>query len=162
MKLRVTVRDLGPMDLGDLDWSGGAEHLRAVSDALQAAYRGETAVVVATLGNQRLVGLGAVDFRDDPDAGRIWLLAVHETLQSLGIGRRLVGALERRIVAADRPTARLLVEHDNPRARALYARLGYADVGSALDGWPVNDGRIFVTVSTVMERALPGHTTRSH
>jgi ribosomal protein S18 acetylase RimI-like enzyme len=162
MKLRVTVRDLEPMDLSDLDWSGGPEHVRAVSDALQVAYRGEAAVVVAVLGNQRLVGLGAVDFRDDPDAGRIWLLAVHETLQSLGIGRRLVAALERRILAEGRRTARLLVEHDNQRARALYARLGYADVGSTLDGWPVSGGRTFVTVSTVMQRALPGSGAEQH
>ena len=160
MKLRVTVRDLEPVDLGDLDWSGGAEHLRAVSEALQAAYAGEVALVVAALGNGRLVGLGGVDFRPEVHAGRIWLLAVHETLQSLGIGRRLVLALEDRIVAAGRDTARLLVEHDNPRARSLYVRLGYREVGSVLDGWPVAGGRRFVTVSTVMERALAAGSDR--
>lgn len=157
MKLRVTVRDLEPTDLGDLDWSGGAEHLRAVSEALQAAYAGEVALVVATLKNGRLVGLGAVDFRGSDNAGRIWMVAVHETVQSLGIGSRLIRDLEKRTVAAGRSTARLLVEHDNPRARSLYSRRGYREVASVVDGWPVAGGRRFVTVSTVMERALlPG------
>jgi len=157
MKLRVTFRDLEPTDLGDLDWSGGAEHLRAVSEALQAAYAGEVALVVATLKNDRLIGMGGVDFRHDHGVGRIWMLAVHETVQSLGIGSRLIMELENRTVAAGRSTARLLVEHDNPRARLLYTRLGYREVASVVDGWPVAGGRRFVTVSTVMERALaPG------
>ena len=154
MKLRVAFRDLEPTDLGDLGWSGGAEHLRAVSEALQAAYAGEVALVVATLKNGRLVGLGAVDLHDH-EVGRIWMLAVHETVQGLGIGSRLITELENRTAAAGLSTARLLVEHDNPLARSLYTRLGYREVASVVDGWPVAGGRRFVTVSTVMERALP-------
>ena len=155
MKLRLTVRDLEPTDLGDLDWSGGAEHIRAVADALQATYTGEVAVVVAGLANDRLVGLGAVDFRGDAEAGRIWLLSVQETLRSLGIGSKLVRALERRTVEQGRTRARIAVEHDNPQARALYFRLGYQEVGSVVETWPVAGGRTYVTVSTVLERRLP-------
>lgn len=162
MKLRVAFRDLEPTDLGDLDWSGGTEHLRAVSEALQASYAGEVALVAATLKNGRLVGLGAVDFRSHHGVGRIWMLAVHETVQSLGIGGRLISELEKRTVAAGRSTARLLVEHDNPRARTLYTRLGYREVDSVVDGWPVAGGRRFVTVSTVMERGLPRSGSSPH
>ena len=155
MKLRLTIRDLEPTDLGDLDWSGGAEHIRAVADALQASYTGEVAVVVASLANERLVGLGAVDFRDSPEVGRIWLLSVHHALQSLGIGSNLVRALERRTVEQGCTRARIAVEHDNPQARALYLRLGYQEVGSLVETWPVAGGRTYVTVSTVLERRLP-------
>jgi ribosomal protein S18 acetylase RimI-like enzyme len=157
MKMRLTVRDLEPPDLADLDWSGGPEHLGAVAAAVQASYTGEAGLVVATLDNGRLAGLGAVDFRGEPGSGLLWMLSVHEVLQGLGIGTRLIRALERRIVQAGRSTARIQVEHDNPRARMLYRRLGYREIGSTLDAWPVTGGKTYVTVCTMMERALgPG------
>ena len=105
MKLRLTVRDLEPGDLADLDWSGGPEHLRAVAAAMQASYAGEVGLVVAALENGRLAGMGAVDFRPEPGSGLIWMLAVHEVLQGLGIGTRLIRALERRTVQSGRSRA---------------------------------------------------------
>jgi ribosomal protein S18 acetylase RimI-like enzyme len=82
------------------------------------------------------------------------MIAVHDTLQSLGIGTALIDALERRAEDAGCVRARMSVEHDNPRALALYRRLGYADVGSEVESWPVTGDRTYVTVSTVVERAL--------
>jgi ribosomal protein S18 acetylase RimI-like enzyme len=160
MKLRVVIGDLDPSELGDLDWSGGAEHIRAVGAAVSASFAGEVVVLGAAPANGRLVGLVAVDLRPEPDAGLIWMLAVHERFQSLGLGSRLVRAAERRIAAAGRDRATLLVEHDNPGARALYLRLGYQERGAALDSWPVSGGRTYVTACVRMERRLgevPGH-----
>jgi ribosomal protein S18 acetylase RimI-like enzyme len=154
MKLRVVIGDLDPTDLVDLDWSGGAEHVRAVAAAVQASFSGEVVVLRAGLANGRSVGLVAVDFRADPDAGLIWMLAVHERFQSLGLGSRLVRAAERRIAAAGRDWSRLKVEHDNPAARALYLRLGYRERSAVLDSWPVAGGRTYVTASLLMERRL--------
>jgi ribosomal protein S18 acetylase RimI-like enzyme len=48
----------------------------------------------------------------------------------------------------------MLVEHDNPRARALYERLGYSEAGATLDSWPVAGGKTYVTACTIMERKL--------
>ena len=79
---------------------------------------------------------------------------MHERLQSLGIGAELIAALEDKIIDHGRPVARMLVEHDNPRARALYERLGYSEVGAALDSWPVAGGKTYVTACTIMERRL--------
>ncbi|MCW2810878.1 MAG: hypothetical protein JWP61_1336 [Friedmanniella sp.] len=154
MKLRLDIRDCDYPDLSDLDWSGGSEHLHAVAAALQASYADEVAVLVVALPNGRLVGAGAVDFRPDPEVGVLWMLAVHERFQSLGIGRRLVRALEDRVRERGRERARLLVEHDNPRAVALYSRLGYRAVGAGLDRWPVAGGQTYVTAVTVLEHDL--------
>ena len=154
MKLRLTVRDLEPTDLADLDWAGGSEHIREIASTLQAAYADEMAVLVIALANGRLVATGAVDFRPDPAAGELTMLAVHEHLQSLGLGTRLVAALEKRIRARGLSRARLSVEHDNPRARALYLRLGYREVGGRVESWPVAGGRTYVTVTAVLERDL--------
>jgi ribosomal protein S18 acetylase RimI-like enzyme len=154
MKLRVVISDLDPTELGDLDWSGGAEHIRAVGVALQASFSGEVVVLRAALANGRSVGLVAVDLRTGGDAGLIWMLAVHERFQSLGLGSRLVKAAERRIAAAGRDISQLKVEHDNPGARALYLRLGYQERAAVLDSWPVAGGRTYVTACVLMERRL--------
>jgi ribosomal protein S18 acetylase RimI-like enzyme len=154
MELRLTMRDLEPRDLSDLDWSGGSAHIRAVAAALQDSYTGEVAVVVLALANERLVGLGGVDFRPEPGCGRLWMLAVHHRLQSLGLGTRLIAALEDRIVAYGRSRARLSVELDNPRARELYQRLGYRELGPVRESWPLDDGGTYAAACTLMERDL--------
>lgn len=154
VKVPLTVRDLEPTDFGDLDWSGGGEHQRELAGALQAAYAGELALLVMALGNGRLVAIGAVDFRPDPQVGVLTMLSVHECFQSLGLGTRLVAALEKRVRREGRERSRLSVEHDNPRAAALYRRLGYTEAGSRVENWPVAGGRRYVTVATVLERDL--------
>ena len=154
MELALSFRDLEPADLSDLDWSGGPEHIRAVAEALEVAYTGEIALVVGCLPNGRLIAMGGVDFRSSKDAGIIWMLAVHERFQSLGAGAELIAALEYKIIDHHRPLARMLVEHDNPRARTLYERLGYSEAGTTLDSWSVAGGRTFVTACTIMERRV--------
>lgn len=148
MKLRLRFRDLEATDLTDLDWSGGPEHLRVVAHAIQAAYAGEVELRVAHLDNGRLLALGGVDFRPDLESGLLWMLAVDERFQSLGIGTRLVRELEGAVVRRGRSVARLTVELDNPRAAALYQRLGYREEGPALDWWPVAGGRTYVAACT--------------
>lgn len=155
VKLRLRFRDLAAADLADLDWSGGTEHLRAVSDALGAAYASDAALVVGGLDNGRLVAMGGVDFRSDPASGRLWMLAVDERFQRLGVGTMLVSRLEERIVEHGRRQARLTVELDNPRAASLYRRLGYTEIGPALDRWPVAGGRVYVAACVAMMRDLP-------
>ncbi len=148
MRLRVWFRVLEPADLTDLDWSGGPEHLRVVAEAIGAAYAGEVVLRVGHLENGRLVALGGVDFRPDPESGLLWMLSVDERFQSLGIGTRLVHQLERAILRHGRTVARLTVELDNPRAASLYRRLGYRQEGPALDWWPVAGGRTYVAACT--------------
>jgi ribosomal protein S18 acetylase RimI-like enzyme len=150
----LTVRELQPEDLGDLDWSGGSHHVDAIASKLQASFAGDAALVVVALPNDRLVATGVVDFTRDPGYGLIMMLAVHETFQSLGLGSIVIEALEQRIREHGRASARIDVEHDNPRAAALYQRLGYRVHGTVLDSWPVAAGRTYVTICTVMIKPL--------
>jgi len=154
MEITLTVRDLEAEDLGDLGWSGGTEHVRAVADAWQISHTGDVALLAIALPNGRLVACGAIDFRVSALVGSVWMLSVHETLQSLGIGTVLIKALEQRVRERGRPKARLSVEHDNPRAAALYRRLGYRECGTELDSWPIAGGVTYVTVVTVLERVI--------
>lgn len=153
-QLRLTIRDFEAEDLGDVDWSGGSEHAQALAEALMASYSGQVVLLAVALENGRLVACGGVDFRIAVSAGTLWMLSVHETLQGLGIGTSLIAALEERVRGAGLRTVRMSVEHDNPRAAALYHRLGYREVGSALESWPTAGGRTYVTVTSVLERPL--------
>lgn len=154
VQLMVTFRDLEFEDLIDLDWSGGTAHQRVVAEALGLAFEGEVEVICAVLPNGRLVALGGVDFRPSLDAGMLWMLSVHETLQGVKLGTELVAELEQRIRLRRRPTATLTVEHDNPRAQALYRRLGYVVTASSVEDWPLDSGARYVTVCAVMTKTL--------
>lgn len=85
-------------------------------------------------------------------------LAVHGALQSCGIGTILIKAAEQRIRDRVLRRAELAVEEDNPRARALYERLGYAAYGSRPESWDVDaeDGSTirYQTVCTLMRKQL--------
>ncbi|CAA9400426.1 MAG: hypothetical protein AVDCRST_MAG75-2109 [uncultured Propionibacteriaceae bacterium] len=154
VELSLTVRALEPEDLTDLGWSGGPEHLTAIAEVLQGCWSGDTESVVIALPNGRLVAFGAVNFRRSPDYGELWMLSVHETLQSLGLGTVLIRALEARVRDRGLHRAQLGVEHDNPRAYRLYRALGYRDCGSRVEHWPAAGGNTYVTVCTVMEHRL--------
>jgi ribosomal protein S18 acetylase RimI-like enzyme len=104
--------------------------------------------------NGCLVGFGAVDLRRSSDSGTLWMLSVRDSWQSLGVGTRLIRTLEERILAGGRDVAIITVEHDNPRAAALYRRLGYVEAGSELDSWSIGRNRTYVTVCSVLRRRL--------
>ena len=154
MPIVVTFRDLEPSDLSDLDWSGGSEHLAAIAEVLPLMVADEAGYLVGELPNGRLVAAGGADLRPVTGAGVLWQLAVHPLLQGLGIGTAMVTALEQRLRDRDISEARLSVEHDNPDAARLYRRLGYREHGSAVESWPIEGDRRYVTVTTVLRKTL--------
>lgn len=64
--------------------------------------------------------------------GYIRTVAVHPDWRSRGLGRRLIWFAEERSFR-DSPNVFLCVSSFNPRARALYERLGYEAVGELRD-----------------------------
>ncbi|WP_114559064.1 GNAT family N-acetyltransferase [Desertihabitans aurantiacus] len=154
LTVALTVRALEPEDLPDLHWSGGSAHLRALAEAWQRTLEGEVGLLCLQASNGRLVAVGAVDLVKEPDTGELWMLSVHEAWQSLGVGTLLVEALEDVARRAGRTAVQLTVEDDNPRARALYERLGYTAVGRRAESWPLDDGSTYRTMTTVLRRPL--------
>lgn len=167
LRVPLTIRDLTLDDLPAIDWSGGTSHLTHVAEHIVAGSPdgdGSCRVLGVELPTGELVGKGGVRFAgiDDPlppglgqiDVGELWMLAVRESWQSIGVGTALVAALERAVRDRGRSHAMLSVEHDNPRALALYRRLGYTAYDSTLDGWSIGERRHFVTVCTVMVKGL--------
>lgn len=155
----LTIRDLAPGDLPSCAWSGSATHLASVARALDRARRGEVEYLAACPPSGQPVALCGIDYAKAPGAGTLWQLAVHGALQSCGIGTILIRAAEQRIRARGLHRAELGVEDSNPRARALYDRLGYLACGREPDSWDEEapDGSIvrYDTMLTLMRKELP-------
>jgi ribosomal protein S18 acetylase RimI-like enzyme len=85
-------------------------------------------------------------------------LATHGELQGLGLGTALIAAAEERIRRRGLTVARMGVGDGNPRARALYERLGYEELGQRAVSWEEDaaDGSlsIYRTVVTEMDKTL--------
>ena len=156
--LPLTIRDLTHQDLPSCAWSGSATHLASVARALDRAGRGEVEYLAVCPPSNLPVAIGGIDFTLNPGAGTLWQLAVHEALQSCGIGTLLIEAAERRIRARGLHRAELAVEECNPRARALYERLGYIAYGRKPEAWDEEaaDGSVtrYETVCALMRKEL--------
>jgi len=131
----LVIRDLTAADVPACGWSGGAPHLAAVADAVHRAARGEVSYLTACGPAGLPLATVGVDFIKRPGAGLLWMLAVHPVVQSCGIGTALIVAAEERILGRGLARAEISVEDVNPRARALYERLGYVAYGEEDDSW---------------------------
>ncbi|MQY14119.1 Mycothiol acetyltransferase [Streptomyces sp. RB5] len=158
LTLPVTVRDLLPQDLPACAWSGSATHLRQVERELARAAAGEVDYLAVCTPVGLPVAIGGVDYQAFEDAGNLWQLAVLPALQSRGLGTLLIRAAEQRIRDRGLRRAELGVEENNPRARALYERLGYVAYGRAPDAWdeegPDGSIRRHETMCVLMRRDL--------
>ena len=156
--MQLTIRDLTPEDLPSCGWSGSGTHLASISQALERARLGEVEYLAACPPSGLPVALGGIDYAKVPGAGTIWQLAVHGALQSCGIGTVLVNAAEQRVWARGLHRVELGVEESNPRASALYERLGYRAYGREPDSWNQEspDGTItrYNTMVTLMSKEL--------
>jgi ribosomal protein S18 acetylase RimI-like enzyme len=155
----LTIRDLSSADVAACAWSGPATHLAAIALALHRVRLGEVDYLAACPPSGLPVAIGGVDYAKTPGTGTIWQLSVHPALRSCGLGTTLIGAAEQRIRARGLHRAELGVEDDNPRARALYERLGYHACGRAPESWDHEalDGTVsrYETMVTLLRKDLP-------
>ena len=133
--LPLTTSDLTLEDLPSCTWSGSATHRAHIAKALERVPLGEVDFLTACPPSGIPVGMCAVDYVKSPGAGTLWMVEVHAALRSCGIGTLLIEAAEQRIHARGVHRAELGVEKSNPRARALYERLGYVEFGEEEAGW---------------------------
>jgi ribosomal protein S18 acetylase RimI-like enzyme len=125
----LIIRDLTAEDLPSCAWFGSSAYLASVARSLEHVRRGEADHLAVCPPSGLPVALGAVSYARTPDAGWLRQLGVHPALRSCGIGTVLIQAAEQRIRARGLRRAGLKVEECNPRARALYERLGYVAYG---------------------------------
>ncbi|MER7733999.1 N-acetyltransferase [Streptomyces erythrochromogenes] len=156
--LKLSARDLTPADLASCGWAGSDHHLAGVARQLERVRTGEVDYLAICTGADVPVAKGGVDYRVTEGAGTLWQLAVHPALQSCGIGTFLVESAELRIRSRGLRWAELGVEESNPRARALYERLGYVAHDRRPDAWdeqaPDGSLRRRETMCTLMRKEL--------
>lgn len=154
----LVVDDLRPDEVEAIAWSGSPRHLQSVAEALQRAAKGAVEYLVIRAPTGEPVATGGVDFEDERAPGKIWQVATHPELQSLGLGTRLIHELEERVRHRGFNKAWLAVEVSNPRGHRLYERLGYVEFGRETEGWEAQreDGGLFwyETDVILMERRL--------
>jgi len=97
---------------------------RRISDALCDS---ETAGVVAEDGGA-IIGFALMGFDFPQREAHLWLLAVEPTQRFRGLGRALVGWLEKVGRLGGIASFQLEVRADDPGAQAFYQRLGYREV----------------------------------
>lgn len=156
--LELTVRDIHDDDLsGFLSWHTPLT-VRQMRVAMRREPMGSKDFLAVFAPNGESVAKGEVNYRLRPGVGEIGSLAVRAELQSLGIGTFLIGVLEERIRVHGLPAAQLSVEENNPRARALYERLGYVAFDRQADSWDQQtpEGVVYryETVCTLLRKEL--------
>ena len=139
----LIINDLSLDDLDNIAWSGGPAHPEAVRKALERVRKREVDYLAVRSSEGKPISIGGIDYTAHEGAGTLWQLATHEGLRGLGLGTRLIAALEQKAKDRGLHEAIIGVESDNPRARALYERLGYRACGHEQDTWQEidNEGR---------------------
>lgn len=158
IRLHLTVRGLTDADLPSCSWAGSPKHVRELVHQIRRAEAGEIDYLAVCTPVGLPVAVGGIDYTVKPGVGTLWQLSVHPALQSCGIGTLLIRPAEQRIGTRGLTRAELGVEEDNPRARALYERLGYRAFSRELDSWDVEaeDGSLqrYGTTCTLMRKNL--------
>jgi ribosomal protein S18 acetylase RimI-like enzyme len=132
-------------------------HLRHVAEAVARVEGGEVDYLAVRNAEGVPLAIGGADYTARPEAVTLWQLSTHPDHRSRGLGSRLIAALEQRARARGYTQARLSVERDNVRARALYERIGYRVVGSSVERWQTCDehGREVTHHADCIELAKP-------
>ncbi|MFE7185525.1 GNAT family N-acetyltransferase [Streptomyces erythrochromogenes] len=156
--LKLSARDLTHADLASCGWAGSDHHLAGVARQLERARTGEVDYLAVCPATDVPVAKAGIDYRVKEGVGTLWQLAVHPALQSCGIGTFLVESAELRIRSRGLGRAELGVEEGNPRALALYERLGYVAYDRRPDAWdeqaPDGSLRRYETMCTLMRKEL--------
>ena len=133
--VNVVVSEIRESDVALLEDQGKPAVGRSFADEYADQCRGEQSIYLATDGG-RLLGSGFIRWLGPRDADahdlfplapEIFRLEVVETRRSQGIGTRLLDALCAAATAQGFPAVSLGVAHANPRAHALYRRLGFEE-----------------------------------
>jgi ribosomal protein S18 acetylase RimI-like enzyme len=152
----LTFRGLTTADLPACAWWGPPLFLTGVAEVMTGDR--DVEYLAACPPSSLPIAAGGIDFGKLPGAGVLWQLGVHGALQSCGIGTLLIGAAEDRIRERGLDRAELTVEESNPRARALYDRLGYIAYGREPASWeqqaPDGTVSLYQTVCTLMRKEL--------
>lgn len=133
---KLEIRQITEKDIGRLKGLFKPAYGRTFADDLNDQDAGLISILIAKrnrtpIGYSYISWAGARDpevRRQVPDVPEFYRLLVIEPARSLGAGSALIEFIEAMALERGFSTMGLGVAHDNPRAAALYQRLGYREV----------------------------------
>jgi ribosomal protein S18 acetylase RimI-like enzyme len=130
----VDIREMIADDLAGFHEWYGYERDESFRRSFERHKAGEIVYLVAHI-RGRPVGHLGVDLVRVRDAVHLWQFGVLPALQSHGIGAAMVASAEEAARNRGFTIAEIGAETDNPRARALYERLGYSLIDERDGEW---------------------------
>jgi ribosomal protein S18 acetylase RimI-like enzyme len=137
--MQVAIRPCMREDLEKLEWFGlFARYRQLFADTFTRSEMGEIVMLVADV-NEFPVGSVWIDLvkQREQSTGVLYALRVLPPLQNLGIGTRLIAAVEVLLQKRGYKIVELGVEKNNPDAKRLYERLGYRLLRDNLEKWEI-------------------------
>jgi ribosomal protein S18 acetylase RimI-like enzyme len=133
----LVIRDCREGDVDAMSWATSAGQRREWHEQLARAARGEVVYLVAEL-DGGVVGKAVLDWVHEADGTPwLWMVSVDPAHRGLGVGTAMLAEAERRCRERGFTVLECAVDEDNPRALALYLRLGYDEVGAHTDEYDV-------------------------
>jgi ribosomal protein S18 acetylase RimI-like enzyme len=146
---RLRVRHLEEADLPGLEWGGEFTHFRRMyADIFESSRYDRSVLWVADLPEAKVIGQlfvqllsGRPELANGFSRGYIYGFRVQSRYRNHGIGARMMQVAEADLYHRNYHWVTLNVGKDNPRARALYERLGYYVVASEVGEWSYLDDK---------------------
>lgn len=170
---RATIRHLQKSDLHALEWDGQFSHFRNVyAEAYKRMVLGLTMIWVAELIPYGLIAQVFIQLncqRPELAGGglRAYLYSfrVKPAFQGAGLGTRMMAVVEADLLERGYRVVTLNVAKDNPRAQALYERLGYRVIDQDPGIWSYIDHlgqrRTMIEPAWRMEKVLSRESIRA-
>jgi ribosomal protein S18 acetylase RimI-like enzyme len=144
---QVAIRKVREDDLAAMEWDGEFSHFRRVyQDAYQRMQRGQSALWVAELAPDLLIGQVFVQFfcdrpelADGISRAYLYSFRVRPPYRGSGLGTRMMDVVEDDLRRRGFEYVTLNVARDNPRAQQLYIRRGYYVVAPEPGIWSYPD-----------------------
>jgi ribosomal protein S18 acetylase RimI-like enzyme len=162
----ITLRQIQQNDLAALEWDGEYSHFRRVyADAYLRAQQGLSVLWIAELPSYGLIAQVFIqlncrrpELADGCTRAYLYAFRVKPAFQDAGLGTRMVKFVESDLMQRGFKILTLNVAKDNPRALALYKRLGYRVVDHEPGIWSYLDHkgkrRTMVEPALRMEKIL--------
>jgi len=143
----VVIRALTKADLPALEWEGEYQHYRRVfADLYKKIEKGNAKAWVAVTPENTMIGQvflqmtsDRLELADGWNRAYLYSLRVRPQWQNLGIGTRLISAIEETLRKMNYTKVTLNVARINQDAIRLYSRLGFQIVGEESGIWSYPD-----------------------
>lgn len=144
----VWIRPATEADLPAMEWDGAYRHFRRLYQAAFAEAKLGRRMILVAEHRGKVVGQIIMQFgsdltclQDGPATGFLYSFRVRPPNRNRGLGTRLILEAEAHLRRRAYRWAAIAAAKNNPRARALYERLGYAVVGEDPGVWSFVDDR---------------------